>query len=61
MNSYCLIHAHGWLVINSDTMHRKCRILRSKITEFRGMELCNLIGGYGGFGQDILLPSSDGL
>jgi len=25
------------------------------------MELCNLIGGYGGFGQDILLPSSDGL
>jgi hypothetical protein len=46
MNSYCLIHAHGWFVINSDTMHGKCRILRSKITEFRVMEMCNLIGGF---------------
>jgi len=35
--------------------------IKIQITVFRVMELCNRIGRYGGFGQDILLPSSDGL
>ena len=47
------------LFCNSDTKHRKCRILRFKIIVFRVMELCSQTGGYQGFGQVILPPYSD--
>jgi hypothetical protein len=48
-------------VIDSDTIHGKCRILRLKMILFQVSGPCNLIGGYEGFSQDVLPPSSDGL
>jgi hypothetical protein len=42
-------------------MHGKYRILRFKIIVSWVMGLYNLIGGNQGFGQDMLLPSSDSL
>jgi len=43
-NKHLLPNTSSWVVINSDTMHGKCRILRFKITVLQVMEPCNLIG-----------------
>ena len=54
---YCLTFIS--LVCNkygSNTTHGKGRTLRFKITVRSVMGPCNLIGGYRGFGQDILPP-----
>jgi hypothetical protein len=48
-----------WNIYGSDGMHGKCKILRFKITVFQVIEHCNVIGGYYGFGQNILPPSFD--
>jgi hypothetical protein len=56
---YLLPNIRIQLFYNSDTMHWKFRIIRFEITVFRVMGLCSLTGGYRGFGQDILPPSSD--
>jgi len=58
---YCLIHVYIWFVINSDTVHGECRVLRFKIIVFRFRGPCNLIGVYRVFIHDILSLSSDGL
>jgi len=43
-----------WFIINSDTVHRKHRILIFKIIMFGVMRPHKPIGGYQGLGQDIL-------
>jgi len=55
------VYKYCQFVINSDTMHEKCGILRLKMILFQVRGLCKLIGGYQGVSQDILPTSSDGL
>jgi len=48
MYIYCLIHSSSSFVINRDTMHVKCRILRLKNMVFSVTGTCNLTGRYQG-------------
>jgi len=50
-----------WFNEDSSDMYGKCRILAFKITVFQVMGLCNLIGEYRIFSQDMLFPSFNDL
>ena len=43
-NKRLLTNTYSWVVINSDTMHGKCKILSFKITVLHVMGPCNVIG-----------------